>query len=155
MRFRGKIEGLAFESTFSEMPHPIPDFTFSRKRIWFSEKHKDKYYTNPFLTYFIQHESDYTFSKDYDKKEKKRFIVTFAGGKDASYIKLNWLNRIKCNIVHKRYIFQRDPDWFWKTLIAAGIGAVFGFIGGSVGYKSGFRDGTKQTKEAIRDTIPK
>lgn len=126
MKFRGKIDLLAFESTLSES-HIIPPFTFSKKRIWFSSKHKDKYYTNPFLTYFIQNESDYTFSREYDKNEKKRFVITYAGGKNASYLNLNRLNRIKCNIIHHRYWVQK-PEVYTKIFIGIVVGVVVGLI---------------------------
>ena len=156
MRFKAQILGAVGTATIS-VPGKIKEqFIFSRSRIFFTKNHTEtSYYIHIPLAFEFRNEANYTFDKVYDKDEKKRFRIVFTNGIHSSFIKLNGINRIKCNIVHKRYLFQRDPDWFWKTLIAAAIGAIFGFIGSGIGYRKGFQDGIKYTKPQSQDTSQK
>lgn len=144
MRFKAEILGLLGESKFKDIgmvePGHNKPFRFTKSKIYFTSQHKnDAYYihlnrTNGELQGAITDKCAYTFSKDYDRDDKKRFIISLYDLNHAAYLKLNWWNRIKCNIVHKRYLFQREGDWFWKTVITACIGFIFSLIGIIVGY---------------------
>ncbi len=147
MRFKAKISSAVGLTTYGGQPTNVGEpFIFSKKKIYFSKKHNgEMYYLSIALACGFKNESVYDLQIIEDREGKNRKAVMI--GKDAaciSFIKMNAWNRFKCNLIHKRYLFQRDPDWFWKTAITAGIGFIFSLIGIVVGYNLKDRNVSKE-----------
>lgn len=158
MQFKAKI--LSAISVITEDAGPsrvTKDFSFTYRRILFDKRHdKRQYFLSIPLSCQFQHESEYTLATSYDKEGIKRFVITIGGDKNcSSYIEFSLWNRMKCNIVHKRYLPQRDSDWFYKTIIATAIGFLFGLIGVALGYSAGRQKTTIEEKSKTQDTIQK
>ena len=138
--------------------YPTPlrtPFIFTKRKVLFSKKHGEKIYhlTIPLGCPF-QTGSDYELRTEYDKEDKKRFVIEFNYNMNCkSYLKINWYNRFKLNWIHKRYLIHRDPDFFWKTLFSAFIGFLFGLIGIIAGYRQGYQNGIKTGKAQSQDTL--
>lgn len=157
MTFKAKIISCTDLSTLSRPAEVGIPFHFTKRNILFSKRHTQKrYYLSIPLACPFQHETQYTFDKVHDKEDKRRFIIYLNSDKNCgSYLQLTIWNKIKCNIIHHRYFIDREKEWFWKTLIAAAIGFVFGVIGSSIGYRKGYQNGLREGKSQSQDTTLK
>ena len=98
----------------------------------------------------------YTFEKIRDKEDKKQFQITMHPIDSVYNLKINLWNRFLCNWLHKRYVLNKDGgEWFFKTLIAAIIGALLGLISLTIGYRQGYQTGLKEAQSQNQDTTLK
>lgn len=87
----------------------------------------------------------YSLDKIFADTGKKLYQITLNGKPNCtSIIRIDWYNKIKCNLLHRRYIFQREEDWFWKAIITTAIGFAFSLISLWIGYRQGYRTGLKE-----------
>lgn len=136
-------------------PSPLETpFIFTKRKILFTPKHGEKFYhLSIALSCPFQSGSDYTLTTEYNREDRKKFVITIAGDKNCkSYLGINLYNRFKLNWIHRRYLIHRDPDWIWKTLITAFIGFLFSIIGIILGYHLGHQDKLKESKVTHQDT---
>ena len=140
MRFNAKLLDVVTHGTMDTIGTYSPVTEFSKSQIFISPLPS----TNARISIrdtTISNGVNYSFDKYYDDNEKLQFRITLRNPDYVSRLKLNWINKIKCNLIHRRYLFQRDPDWFWKAIITAFIGFIFSLIGFFVGQAAGYRQG--------------
>ena len=155
MKFKAQILGCWHPSTRNEITNePIGKhiLTFKKYKIIFPKEfitqtlHLEFFGACPF-----QNNAKYTLDKALDTNDKIKFQITI-NNECKAFININWYNRIKCNIIHKRYLIDREREWFLKTLIAALLGFLFAIIGSSIGYRQGYQNGLKEGKMQNQDT---
>lgn len=153
-KFTAKIEGLGREATVDEFDRNFnwAIFEFTRSKILFTKRQTNKEYFQIFESCKIIDKTKYTFAKAYDDNDKKRFQIAYGEDDCKAFLKINWWNKIKCNIIHGRYFLHREREWFIKTIIAALIGFAFGLIGTYLGYRQGYQNGLKASQQQTRPT---
>ncbi len=142
------------------MPLKNTHVKFSRYRIFLEDEQINRIWYDPLLVQPVTHKSEYTFDKKLNKEDKKQFTIILTQrlnllDNGIHHLDINLWNKIKANIIHKRYWVDREKEWFIKTLIAAAIGFVFGIIGSWIGYRQGYQNGLKEGKHQTQDTIRK
>lgn len=85
----------------------------------------------------VVHDTTYRFDKDYNYNDDKVFVIFI--GEEKYNLRIDFWNKIKANIIHHRYLLDKEKEWFIKTIIATAIGAIFALIGAYVGYKIGIQ----------------
>lgn len=152
LTFKATINNIAAENIFKNPP-PDFEFTFSKRRILFSQDQIDnyKFYTNIFYTQEFNHQTEYTLSIVYDKNDKKQYEIKFE--KTIATLKVNWFNRIKLKIIHD---LIKLPKWL-KSLISKifdkGLDAIALIIVAFVSYKLGVQNGEANTKSIIKSEL--
>jgi hypothetical protein len=162
-RFKGRILNVARPPlALLEFNKPIDDvFVFSRSRIFFNDQQMQQHLIleppSPIhSTTSFRNGIKYSFDKIYNDYDKKVFQITVGTHSYSSPIKLNWINKIKCNILHNRYFIQRNKDELYKIIFAAVVGGFISFFVATYsyekGYKKGFSNGlkTQQKKNHFR-----
>lgn len=149
--FKAKIKSTVRVATFSEFDKNAgwQIFDFTKSKIIFTKRQSKQTY---FLTFHetcpFGDRSTYVFDKVYDENDKEQYQITINGQSNCtSYLEINWWNKIKCNIIHRRYFIDREKEWFLKTLIAAFVGFMFSIIGLYLGYRQGYQNGIKVSQE--------
>lgn len=148
------IEGVFAEGKKSKY------FTFTRSRILFDKNKKASiYYINIPLSQGIANEARYTIDREYDREDKKRWVITINGLKNhKSYVKMNWINAQKCRLIHNRYWILNDKyDWFRQAIVIAVItiisSAITYWITKNESFKEGYESGLKAGKEKAQQPI--
>jgi|ERR1035437_368762 hypothetical protein len=127
------------------------EFIFSKTRIF----HSPKLIVENAQDYFIVQDivknlQEYELIKleQYDNlmewSKDSKFQAKLKNGTTLNLI-TDFRNGILLRIIHGRYWFYREREWFTKTVIAALIGFLFGIMGVYVGYKLGIQNSTKST----------
>jgi hypothetical protein len=149
MKFKAKIKYLIedkIEIQIQDMAaHKIDkEFLFSKSKIYFPKHKANKHYVIMGCLEQVGRLSDgkkYMFDKIYDEDtEKTIFKISLEGSNGCgSELQIDLWNKLKCNIIHKRYWIDREKEWFLKTMIATAVGALFALMGAYVGYKIGIQ----------------
>lgn len=173
MRFKARIIDCVQNevSGFYMEKEAFQTFEFSKNRIFFTKNQStSSTYSLNFSSSFeinrivrhcvIKNWIEYTLTKPENFNEKNQFRISFKDNIDNSecysFLEINWWNRIKLNLIHKRYLVQREKDKIWLVVISAIIGYIIGTIGNAsqykLGYQNGLKDGVKDLIKQIQDT---
>lgn len=155
--FEAKIHGTVL---ISEGPNKHIDatLTFTRYKIRLKDNQLNRIYLDPMLAQLIVDKMEYDFDKRLNQNDEKVFSIILKQrlnnlDKGLYHLDINLWNKIKANIIHHRYWIDREKEWFFKTIVAAAIGFLFGVIGSRIGYRQGYESGLREGKSQIQDTI--
>lgn len=154
-KFEAKIINTTRTSTICEFDKNFEwqIFEFTKSKIIFTKRQTKETYSLIFDICPFADKSKYTFDKVYDENDKKQFQITIDGREPCTaYLDILWWNKIKCNIIHRRYFIDREKEWFLKTLIAAFVGFLFSIIGLYLGYRQGYQNGIRVGQQQNQST---
>lgn len=134
--------------------------TFTKYRIRVDEAKINRLYFDPLLVQPIADGMEYEFDKRLNREDKKMFSIILKHrlnqlDNGLHHLDIDLWNKIRANIIHRRYWVDREKEWFVKTLIATIIGFAFALIANTIGYRQGYQNGLKEGKHQIQDSIQK
>ena len=160
------------QSGFGMSKSDFQIFDFSKSKIFLTKRQlSSSIYTLNFASQmeeyrFVTHclikdWTNYTLEEQYNSDDEKQFKIFFkdnAGDTNcSSFLEMNWWNKVKCKCIHGRYWFQREIEWFYKTIISVIIslligGIIGGIVGKGIGYNQGYHKAKEEKKLPIQDT---
>jgi len=150
LTFKAQISSLVVESIYSKL-FADKVFTFSKRRIFFTETQLDTYKFN-LGDCRLLHQTEYSLKTIYDKNDKLQYQIT-VGQNCHGILKLNWLNLLKLKIIHD---LLKLPNWLKKLLdklLDKGVDAIIVIAIALISYKLGISNGQQATKSDQPTTI--
>src|SRR5436190_2080872 len=122
MTFKAKIEKVFYPSTIGTPPakSKYNQFKFTKSKILFTRYQEETvYFLGIPLTCPIKDRTKYTFHRIVDGNDKKRFLIRLNDNITCSgFLEINWWNRLKCNLMHKRYwLWKSESNWLKQAVI--------------------------------------
>jgi hypothetical protein len=151
MKFKAEIEKCwhpKLKDSETQAKFKTPPFTFTKYRIEFPEEFKNDTLHLIFdeVCPFTDN-AKYIFGKTVDDYDKKRFTITLENGNGCeTYLNINWSNKIICNLIHKRYWWQKESNFLIKEIIKLLLAALLGFL---IGLKSCRGESTAKKQSEI------
>lgn len=143
LTFKAHISSLEVISIYSK-PFADTVFTFSKRRIFFTEAQLDTYKFH-LGDCRLLHQTEYTLKTIYDKNDKLQYQINI-GQNCTAILKLEWFNLFKLKIIHD---LIKIPKWI-KTIInkvfEKGLDALILIATAYISYQLGISNGQLNTK---------
>lgn len=127
--FKARIHG-AFPTTEGNQVKIDDTLVFTKYKIRLKENQINRIYLDPLLVQLITDRMSYEFDKKLNKDDNKMFsiIIPFKGEEKTYHLDISLYNKIKANIVHKRYWVHQNIDWIFKAVVTTVIGALIALL---------------------------
>lgn len=160
MTFRASIPSLVIESVLSKFPADRT-FTFSKRRIFFSEAQLDTYKFG-LGNCRLLHQTEYTLQVIYDKTDKRQYQITYNQNCTAT-LKLDRINLFRLKIIHGLIKIPKWLKWTIEKIFDSIIKVLIPLITGYIGFLLGKCNETtnttsqlpKSNKEVVVQVQPK
>ena len=120
MKFKARIYG-SF-SLITDNPETPPNylFKFSKTKLYFinSDESKREYFLKIPLSCPIRNNTNYEFEIDNNGDKKLYCIYLNKESNCKAVLIMNMFNKIKCNIIHKRYWVYKEPLAAWALIVS-------------------------------------
>ncbi|CAN5806727.1 hypothetical protein BH11BAC4_BH11BAC4_14950 [soil metagenome] len=142
--FKATISGISVKSNPGETTFVDNEVLFTRSKIKLTEKQKGKIILANEDS--LSDGTNYLFTKDYNRDDKKTFFISTHNGKYKRGLSMSILNRVKANFIHNQYWIQREYDWVFKYIISALLTVAIALYANRNGFNRGFQEGLKVGK---------